>query len=143
AVAQALNNGEVVCLFPEGVISRTGHLAEFRRGYERACEEAGTEVVILPFYLRGLWGSQFSRSSAHLKSGVSHLTRRDLIVAFGKPLPKSTTADVLKRRVLDLSISAWQRYVAELPTLPASWINTVKRVRSRLAIGDADGRDLS
>lgn len=142
-VAQALTEGEVVCLFPEGVISRTGHLAEFRRGYERACAEAGDDMVILPFYLRGLWGSQFSRSSAHLKSSASHLTRRDLIVAFGKPLPKTTTADVLKRRVLDLSISAWQQYINDLPTLPAAWINTAKEMGKRLAIGEAGGNDLS
>ncbi|MCA1772043.1 MAG: MFS transporter, partial [Halomonas sp.] len=36
-VAEQLNAGEVVCLFPEGAISRTGQLGEFRRGYERAC----------------------------------------------------------------------------------------------------------
>lgn len=142
-VAEALNKGEVVCLFPEGVISRTGHLAEFRRGYERACEDANDDVVILPFYLRGLWGSQFSRSSARLKSGSSPLIRRDLIVAFGKPLPKTTTADVLKRRVLDLSISAWQKYIEGLPTLPVTWINTAKRMGGRLSIADAIGKDLS
>lgn len=142
-VAQALNRGDVVCLFPEGVISRTGHLAEFRRGYERACDEANEDVVILPFYLRGLWGSQFSRSSARLKSGASHLTRRDLIVAFGRPLPKTTTTDVLKRRVLDLSISAWQKYVDGLPALPVVWINTAKRMGGQLAIGEALGKDIS
>ncbi len=142
-VTQALNNGDVVCLFPEGVISRTGHLAEFRRGYERACEAANDDVVILPFYLRGLWGSQFSRSSARLKSRSASFLRRDLIVAFGQPLAKNTTADVLKRRVLDLSISSWQKYIETLPTLPYVWINTAKRLGGRLAIADAAGKDLS
>jgi acyl-[acyl-carrier-protein]-phospholipid O-acyltransferase/long-chain-fatty-acid--[acyl-carrier-protein] ligase len=142
-VAEALSRGDVVCLFPEGAISRTGHLAEFRRGYERACAEASDDVVILPFYLRGLWGSQFSRSSERLKSSASRFSRRDLIVAFGKPLAKTTTADVLKRRVLDLSISSWQKYVEGLPTLAAAWIDTAKRTGGRLAIADSSGKELS
>ena len=142
-VAQALSIGDVVCLFPEGVISRTGHLAEFRRGFERACEEASDDVGILPFYLRGLWGSQFSRSSSRLKSTSSRFARRDLILAFGKSLPKATTADVLKRRVLDLSISSWKKYIASLPALPVTWVESAKRTGGGLAIADSMGKELS
>src|SRR5690606_31706229 len=107
----------VVCLFPEGTISRTGHLAEFRPGFERALARTAGEVAVVPFYLRGLWGSQFSRSSARLKAARSSGLVRDIIIAFGPALPGTVTADVLKRRVLDLSIQSWQRYVDDLPTL--------------------------
>ena len=134
-VAEALNNGDVVCLFPEGTISRTGHLAEFRRGYERACEQVNDSVVIVPFYLRGLWGSQFSRSSARVKANSS-LLNRDLIVAFGAPLPKTTTADVLKRRVFDLSIASWEEHIKTLPTISRAWIASAKRTGSNLALAD-------
>lgn len=142
-VAQLLNKGEVVCLFPEGSISRTGHLGEFRRGYERACKEVNSDIPIIPFYLRGLWGSQFSRSSEKLKSIRSNILSRDIIVAFGSPLAKNTTADVLKRRVFDLSIEAWDLHVAELPTLPYAWIDTVKRMDSEMAIADTISEPLS
>ncbi len=135
-VAELLNNGEVVCLFPEGMISRNGHLAEFRRGYERAAEACNEDVVILPFYLRGLWGSQFSRSSDNFKRLRSGGLRRDLIVAFGKPLPKDIEASELKRRVFDLSISSWQAYAENLPTLPDAWIDSVKRQGDALSIAD-------
>src|SRR5690606_38965118 len=131
-VAEALNRGEVVCLFPEGTISRTGHLAEFRRGYERSCELANDSVVIVPFYLRGLWGSQFSRSSARLKASSTSILTRDLMVAFGPPLPKDTKADVLKRRVFDLSIATWQEHVRALPTISSMWIATAKKTSGKL-----------
>lgn len=143
AVAESLNKGDVVCLFPEGAISRTGHLGEFRRGYERACENANDDVVIVPFYLRGLWGSQFSRSSRRLKTQNRPLLKRDLIVAFGKPLDKNTKADLLKRRVLDLSIQSWQEYIDNLPSIGKQWIDTAKRVGNKLAIIDTLGTELS
>ena len=142
-VAELLKHGKVVCLFPEGAISRTGHLGSFRHGYERACELVKDDVVILPFYLRGLWGSQFSRSSEWLKKTRSKGLKRDLIVAFGQPLPKDTSADVLKRRIFDLSIDSWSQYVSELPTLGDAWIETVKSTRQNFAVAEAHGDPLS
>ncbi len=131
-----LDAGQVVCLFPEGAISRNGHLGEFRRGYEKAAKAAKDNVVIVPFYLRGLWGSQFSRSSAALKKVRRSKTRRELLVAFGAPLEKDTDAEVLKRRVFDLSIHAWLDFAQQMPTLSSAWIDTVKRNSSALAIAD-------
>ncbi len=135
-VTDALNQGDVVCLFPEGTISRTGHLAEFRKGFERACQHVNDNVVILPFYLRGLWGSQFSRASTHLKQTRGTVLRRDLIVAFGKPLAKNTSADVLKRRVLDLSIDSWQAHTESLPTIAHAWVDSAKSTGKHLCLAD-------
>ncbi|NVF14329.1 acyl-[ACP]--phospholipid O-acyltransferase [Vreelandella maris] len=142
-VASQLNAGEVVCLFPEGAISRTGQLGEFRRGYERACDMANPDVKIVPFYLRGLWGSQFSRSSSKLKEMRNAPLHRSVIVAFGKPLPKDTPADVLKRRIFEQATRSWQRAMDELPTLPNAWIQTVKRRPSDLALADTLGSPLN
>lgn len=135
-VAECLNRGEVVCLFPEGTISRTGHLTEFRRGFERACAQADENVVIVPFYLRGLWGSQFSRSSTRLKATSGNTLSRDIVVAFGRPLPKTTGADLLKRRVLDLSIASWREYISGLPTISRVWVDSAKKTGRKPAILD-------
>lgn len=142
-VAELLDKGEVVCLFPEGAISRNGHLGEFKRGFERACAQTESDFPIIPFYLRGLWGSQFSRSSDALKNAQSGGASRDIIVAFGDALDKSITADILKRRVFDLSISAWEQHISQLETLPRAWIDTVKHGSGELAIVDGTGDTLS
>lgn len=142
-VAELLNRGKVVCLFPEGAISRTGHLGEFRRGFERAALACSKDVVIQPFYLRGLWGSQFSRSSERLKQQARAGWKRDIVVAFGEPINKDTKADIVKRRVFDLSVSSWQLHASALPTLAHAWIDTAKRQASDIAIADTASEPMS
>ncbi len=57
--AQALREGELVGIFPEGRITDTGDLYPFRPGVTRILDE--TPVPVVPMALRGLWGSFFSR----------------------------------------------------------------------------------
>lgn len=125
-INKRLKLGEVVCLFPEGAISRNGQLGEFKKGFERCVQDV--DGVILPFYLRGLWGSRFSRSSDNLQS-LRQATglRRDVIVAFGKPLEVESEAVVVKSAVFDLSINTWQIHTNDLPTIAHAWIDRVKQ----------------
>ena len=139
-VSACLNRGEVVCLFPEGTISRHGQLSEFKHGYEKAAAASG---VIVPFYLRGLWGSSFSRSNTGLKALRKSGRKREIVVAFGAPLPMQTTADALKQKVFELSISAWEAYTDTLPDVAAAWLATARRLGSRTAITDTAGKPLS
>ena len=137
AINALLKAGEVVCLFPESSISRNGQLGEFKKGYEKTVE--GVEGVILPFYLRGLWGSRFSRSSEKLQENRNNGVRGDVIVAFGKPLPMDTPAHELKRHVFDLSIETWEQHTQTLDPIPLAWLRTAKRRGTKLCLADAKG----
>lgn len=141
-VSELLDQGEVVCLFPEGAISKNGQLSEFKRGFELAAR-AASSGVILPFYLRGLWGSHFSYASAKLKEGRREGRTRQVVVAFGGPLPLDSGAERVKQAVFELSVSSWQRYVARLPTLPEVWLAAAKRSPGRAAVIDSAGASLS
>jgi acyl-[acyl-carrier-protein]-phospholipid O-acyltransferase/long-chain-fatty-acid--[acyl-carrier-protein] ligase len=116
-VSRLLDEGEVVCVFPEGTISRNGQLSEFKRGFERSARAAGTGVI-LPFYLRGLWGSRFSFASEKLKTNRREGRTRDVLVAFGQPMPREASAEQVKQAVFELSVTSWQTHVATLPSLP-------------------------
>ena len=56
--SDAIRNGEVVCIFAEGQITRIGQLLPFRRGLESIM--AGLDAPIIPVCLDGVWGSIFS-----------------------------------------------------------------------------------
>ncbi len=58
-VAQALKDGDLVGIFPEGRITDNGELYPFKGGIRRIIER--TPVPVVPMALQGLWGSFFSR----------------------------------------------------------------------------------
>lgn len=146
-VRALLADGKVVCLFPEGAISYSGQLGEFKRGFERVAQVGDDESLpaarILPFYLRGLWGSRFSRSSERLQRSESRGIKRDVIVSFGKPIPLDAKAEVVKQQVAELSVRAWNDYTQTLETLPAAFIRTVKAAPADWAVTDLNGPVLS
>ncbi len=146
AVTALLDQGEVVCIFPEGTISKNGQLSEFKRGFELAASQvdpARGPVRIVPFYMRGLWGSWFSYASAKLREGRREGRVRDVVVAFGAPLPLASGAERVKQAVFELSVSSWQLYVAGLPSLPAAWLAAAKRDLGRVTVIDASGATLT
>jgi 1-acyl-sn-glycerol-3-phosphate acyltransferase len=59
-VKKCLDEGELVGIFPEGVVTYTGEINTFRPGVERIL--AANPVPVVPMALRGLWGSFFSRN---------------------------------------------------------------------------------
>ena len=71
-----LADGEIVCIFPEGKLTRDGEMNEFKRGVERILERRAVPVV--PMALRGLWGSFFSHRDG--KTAMSQ-TAETLLVA--------------------------------------------------------------
>ncbi len=79
----ALNNGEVVALFPEGRLTKTGQMGVFQSGFERSALQA--EAVIVPFYINGLWGSKFSRANQYNKKTMNPHYRR-VSVIYGKAM---------------------------------------------------------
>ncbi len=58
-IAVELENGNLVCIFPEGKLTRDGEINVFRTGVERILER--TPVPVVPMALKGMWGSFFSR----------------------------------------------------------------------------------
>ena len=141
-INELLKAGEVVCLFPEGAISRTGALGLFHTGYERVVE--GVTGVIVPFYLHGLWGSRLSRArSDKLRKNTARGLRREVVITFGLPLPMETKAEQLKQKVFELSFDAWEHQSREFDPIPLAYIRSAKEHLGATCVIDTNGTELS
>jgi len=106
SIQQSLDEGEMVCIFPEGRITGTGELTPFKQGVRRIVER--NPVPVIPMALRGLWGSFFSRYggeafSLPLDARVRRGFRSRLEFVVGEPiLPAVATPELLMQRVQEL-----------------------------------------
>ena len=101
-IAQALHEGELVCIFPEGKLTRTGEMNEFRGGITKIVERS--KVPVIPMALRGLWGSVFSRDPSNVfERSFARGWRSRLALAVGRPVPpQEVTPEGLYDEVLAL-----------------------------------------
>ncbi|WP_373988235.1 MFS transporter [Duganella sp. BuS-21] len=101
-IAQALHEGELVCIFPEGQLTRTGEINDFKGGIAKIIERS--KVPVIPMALRGLWGHLLSRNHENVFGRVFRKGWRSrLSLAVGAPVaPQDVSPDDLKQRVAAL-----------------------------------------
>jgi 1-acyl-sn-glycerol-3-phosphate acyltransferase len=97
-IAEYLRNGELVCIFPEGKLTRDGEIDEFKGGVQRILDE--NPVPVIPMALQGLWGSFFSYDPN--KGLFRRLWSRVTLVAGEAIAPEQASRDVLQARVSEL-----------------------------------------
>lgn len=103
--ADAIAQGDVVCLFPEGQLSRTGTLGELKRGFEIIARQAGAPVV--PVWLDGAWGSIFSFERGRFFKKWPYRVPYGLVVAFGKALaPRQARTAAIRQGILEAAAAA-------------------------------------
>jgi acyl-[acyl-carrier-protein]-phospholipid O-acyltransferase/long-chain-fatty-acid--[acyl-carrier-protein] ligase len=131
---EALKNGEVVCIFPEGQMTRIGQMMPFRRGMERIIK--GVDVPIIPVNLDGVWGSIFSFSGGRFLWKFPRRIPYPVRITFGKPLPPTTSSQEVRRVVQDLGAEAFARCKKRMHTLPETFAYTARRHPFRFAMAD-------
>src|SRR6266704_5649482 len=108
AAAERIAAGEIVCVFPEGQLERTGTLLRLQRGYELIARHANAQVV--PVWLDQLWGSIFSFQGGRFFTKFPKRIPYPVTIAFGRPL-KAQAADVatVREELLKLGESCFSR----------------------------------
>ncbi len=140
-IASELDAGNVVVLFPEGAISRNGHLGEFKRGFEKVLESCSTDVKVIPFYLRGLWETMFSRANKKFKESKK---TNIVTVCFGRIMSKeNANVQSVKNEVFALSSIAWREHIKELKPLNEIIFKSLKDSSNRTIFTDSTGITLS
>ena len=130
-----LDEGELVCIFPEGQISRTGAMLPFRRGFERIVK--GRHVPIVPVHLDRVWGSIFSYAGGRFITKLPERIPYPVTVSFGSPLDPATPAHQVRQAVQELGVAAWSSRLTDRPPLHHSAIRALRRHPFRLAFADS------
>jgi acyl-[acyl-carrier-protein]-phospholipid O-acyltransferase/long-chain-fatty-acid--[acyl-carrier-protein] ligase len=140
---EQIEAGQIVCIFPEGQLSRTGTLGRLQRGYEMIARHAGCQVV--PVFLDQLWGSIFSfRGGKFFRKWPKHFPYRTT-VAFGNPLPaEEATIGRVHEDLLKLGADSFEQRPELRQHLARRALRGLKRSPfSTLVIDGMDGSKLS
>ena len=130
-----LDAGEIVCIFPEGQLTRTGMMQPFRRGFERIVK--GRHVPIVPVYLDRVWGSIFSYAGGRFLTKLPERIPYSITVAFGDPLPVETSVQDVRTAVHELSERTWMLRKDHRRPLHHTCVRAFRRHPFRLAMADA------
>jgi len=84
-ISESLNQGDLVCIFPEGSITKDGKLLPFKKGIEHILLK--NPVPVVPMALKGLWGSIFSHKDARAFTKLPKKIWFRVELAISKPIP--------------------------------------------------------
>lgn len=87
---QRLQQGHVVCIFPEGKLTESGTMNEFRPGFETIMQ--GLDCPIIPVYMHNVWGSIFSFEGGKYFWKLPKQLPYPIIITYGQPLSAHATA---------------------------------------------------
>jgi acyl-[acyl-carrier-protein]-phospholipid O-acyltransferase/long-chain-fatty-acid--[acyl-carrier-protein] ligase len=136
-----LQAGHVVCIFAEGSISRTGNLLPFRRGFERIV--AGLDVPIVPVYLDRVWGSIFSFKHGRFFWKLPERLPYPVTVAWGQPLPSTTTAEQARTALMELGTEALAHRREPSEQLHTAFMRVARTRWRHPAMADSTGQRLT
>src|SRR5712692_7412512 len=126
---------EIVCLFPEGQLTRSGTLLRLRRGYELIAQHANATVV--PVWLDRLWGSIFSFQGGKFFTKLPKEIPYRVTVAFGEPLDaKSADIATVREELLKLGEFCYSQRRSLDRHLGEECVRGLKRRRFSIAVID-------
>lgn len=138
---EALNQGSLVCIFPEGALTRTGQIQPFAPGMLKILQ--GTGAPVIPVCLHGLWGSIFSFRGGKFFWKRPRQWPYPVSIVFGKPIHEPKDVHEVRFAVQELGASAMEANKnGEL--IPARlFIRACKKTSKRPRIADSTGMELT
>jgi acyl-[acyl-carrier-protein]-phospholipid O-acyltransferase / long-chain-fatty-acid--[acyl-carrier-protein] ligase len=138
---EALKAGDLVCIFPEGGITRSGQLQSFKAGVLEI--HRGSGVPLIPVYLDELWGSIFSfRGGRFFWKWPSAWPRR-VSIWFGKPLHDPKDIYEVRQAVQDLGADAVSGRKQRTVAMPRAMIRNCRKSLFRWKVADSTGIELT
>lgn len=131
---QSVVDGEVVCIFAEGQITRIGQMLPFRRGFERIMH--GLEAPIIPVNLAGVWGSIFSFERGRFLWKLPRRLFAPVVISFGKPMPTESSSLDVRQAVQELHTDSYGFHKDTMKPIGRLFVSTARRHPLRFAMAD-------
>ena len=141
AASDAIRNGEVVCIFAEGQITRIGQLLPFQRGFERIMKDL--DAPIIPISLDGVIGSPTSFEHGRMVRRFPQHLPHPVMVSFGAAMPPTATPVEVRESVQELIADAWQFRRDKMEPMPRNFVRCARRHPGRFAMTDATSGKLN
>ncbi len=138
---ETLRRGDIVAIFPEGGLSRTGDVRRFEPGFLAVLKSTGCPVV--PMYLSGLWGSIFSFEGGKFFWKIPRRWRRTVTIRFGKPIHNPEGPKQIRQAVQELGADLMAEERRRDMNLPRRFLRMCRRARFREKAADSTGMRLS
>lgn len=138
---QGLDDGDLVCIFPEGAISRSGQMQPFKPGLMKILHN--TDAPVIPVYFDGLWGSIFSFERGKFFWKWPKRWPYPIQIHFGEPFTRPPDIQAVRRAVERLGVEAVAQRTHETTKLIKTFIARCKQRRFRSKVADSTGQELT
>ena len=135
---QSLENGELVAIFGEGGISRSGQIRSIKPGVMKLLK--ANNVPVIPGYIGEMWGSIFSYSGGRALTKFPTSIRRPLSIHIGKPLHDVKSTFEIQQALQRLSADSVDHFVGKFQAAIVEVIRKCKKRRFAQKIGDSTGQ---
>ena len=139
-IKKHLTEDGLVCVFPEGRLTRNGLVGDFKTGYEKMLPDE-VDVPIIPVNISFAWGSFFS--NFFTRPGIRRKLKMPFFsaVSFGKPLPRGTSTFEIRQRIIELGAEASEKSLPGEVTLHHAAVKLAKKNLREKKFSDYGGKE--
>lgn len=136
-----LKRDQIICIFPEGQVSRTGNMQPFREGVEEIVKDRNCPII--PVNLDRVWGTIFSPIGGRYIPRRPQNIPHPLTVSFGKPLPATTPFTAVRQEIRKLGCLAWMERKDDEVPIHMHFIRSVWRAPWKPCLADYENKKVS
>lgn len=138
---EAVENGELVCIFAEGGLTRTGNMLSFKKGFERIMK--GVNAPIIPMCIDRIWGSIFSFENGRYFWKFPKALPYPVAILFGKPMSSESKSHEVRLAVQELTAEAFKLRGKDRKKLHIAFIEEAKKHPFKFCMADSTGKKLN